>query len=647
MSSDSENASKEECGQGEMVQTNKFSKNLFKSEEPKVKIFTLLTGNTLDYHKTFVERIAAKGLVTEVPGMEDCDVILAFCVNCSRLTTDIDAALQKIPEKPAILVVMHHTWDPKYIVPTHGSSATGKEVLVVDCLFHEKSGILESPTNDEAMEKTQQQLKQHSKNLRSSNTCVKGSDEGMMDSGHDNQDGVATVGSDCAPVANSPAAPGLINPSKSEEPKVKIFTLLTGNTLDYHKTFVDHIAAEGLVTEVPGMEDCDVILAFCVNCSRLTTDIDAALQKIPEKPAILVVMHHTWDPKYIVPTHGSSATGKEVLVVDCLFHEKFGILESLTNDEAMEKTRQQLKQHSKNLGSSNTCVKGSDEGIMDSGHDNQDGVATVGSDSAPVANSPAAPGLINPSKSEEPKVKIFTLLTGNTLDYHKTFVERIAAKGLVTEVPGMEDCDVILAFCVNCSRLTTDIDAALQKIPEKPAILVVMHHTWDPKYIVPTHGSSATGKEPKLAKMVKVYSVLAGDTKDTHKAFIKRIAVTGTVCIDECSAILVFCPVASRAGIDIDEALQKIPDGQAGKMIILVVMHHTIDPNHHVPKIRELRTRNDQPALIVDCLFHEKRGLLRCNCNDNAITCVQKKLKQTQGICSFSCFSCLSCLSWF
>lgn len=65
----------------------------------KVKIFTLVTGNTLDYHKTFVARVIAEDWVTEVQKVEACDVVLAFCVNSSRLKTIIDAAQEMIPGK--------------------------------------------------------------------------------------------------------------------------------------------------------------------------------------------------------------------------------------------------------------------------------------------------------------------------------------------------------------------------------------------------------------------------------------------------------------------------------------------------------------------------------------------------------------------
>ncbi|KAG7460921.1 hypothetical protein MATL_G00204080 [Megalops atlanticus] len=112
------------------------------------KFFTILTGNTFSSHKTFVERLLAKGCLTEVQNVKECDVILAFCPESG---TDIESVLQKIPaDKPAILVVMHHTFDPNHTVPDSSRRVTRNDVFVVDCLFHESQGLLKC--NDEAID---------------------------------------------------------------------------------------------------------------------------------------------------------------------------------------------------------------------------------------------------------------------------------------------------------------------------------------------------------------------------------------------------------------------------------------------------------------------------------------------------------------
>uniref|UniRef100_A0A8P4GEI3 Uncharacterized protein n=1 Tax=Dicentrarchus labrax TaxID=13489 RepID=A0A8P4GEI3_DICLA len=85
--------------------------------------------------------------------------------------------------------------------------------------------------------------------------------------------------------------------------------------------------------------------------------------------------------------------------------------------------------------------------------------------------------------------------------------------------------------------------------------------------------------------------------------------------------LLVFCPVASRVGTDVSEALEKLP---GGKPAIMVVMHHTFNPKQVVANSRRL-VDNPNVFLTVDCLFHYGK-LLTCNCNDTAWFDLQKCL---------------------
>uniref|UniRef100_A0A673VXQ3 Uncharacterized protein n=1 Tax=Salmo trutta TaxID=8032 RepID=A0A673VXQ3_SALTR len=91
---------------------------------------------------------------------KESDVILAFCPIVSRAGTDVEAALQQIPAgKPAILVVLHHTFNPDYTVPDSSRLVTrGDVILTVDCLFHESKGLLKCPHNQEAIEKILKRL---------------------------------------------------------------------------------------------------------------------------------------------------------------------------------------------------------------------------------------------------------------------------------------------------------------------------------------------------------------------------------------------------------------------------------------------------------------------------------------------------------
>lgn len=59
--------------------------------------------------------------------------------------------------------------------------------------------------------------------------------------------------------------------------------MILGNTMDSHKTFLDHLALSPKLCEVKYMKDCDVIIAFVPIVSRAGTDILAAMDNIPRK----------------------------------------------------------------------------------------------------------------------------------------------------------------------------------------------------------------------------------------------------------------------------------------------------------------------------------------------------------------------------
>uniref|UniRef100_A0A8C1UNR7 Uncharacterized protein n=1 Tax=Cyprinus carpio TaxID=7962 RepID=A0A8C1UNR7_CYPCA len=87
--------------------------------------------------------------------------------------------------------------------------------------------------------------------------------------------------------------------------------------------------------------------------------------------------------------------------------------------------------------------------------------------------------------------------------------------------------------------------------------------------------------------------------------------------VEDCNVILVFCPIVSRAGTDIDAALNKLNTCPASKPAILMVFHHSFDPDKIVPD--SSRFINRRNTLTVDCLFVEDVGLLTCNRNEEAL----------------------------
>uniref|UniRef100_A0A674DBR6 Uncharacterized protein n=1 Tax=Salmo trutta TaxID=8032 RepID=A0A674DBR6_SALTR len=112
---------------------------------------------------------------------------------------------------------------------------------------------------------------------------------------------------------------------------------------------------------------------------------------------------------------------------------------------------------------------------------------------------------------------------------------------------------------------------------------------------------------------------------DSHIQFMRQLGggFTEVMSPEQCDVIMAFCPIVSRAGTDIEAALQQIPDG---KDVILVVLHHFFNPECTVPDSSRLVTRSDV-ILTVDCLFHEsKGGLLNCPLNEEGVKEIRKKL---------------------
>ncbi|XP_046691604.1 uncharacterized protein LOC124376524 [Silurus meridionalis] len=98
---------------------------------------------------------------------EECDVKVVFCPIVSRAGTDIDAALYRLTrEKPTIMIVLHHTFDPEHIAPSSSSWDIENVMMMVDVLFHEDSGLLKCSNNNKAIERAEHYLQKISQPQR-------------------------------------------------------------------------------------------------------------------------------------------------------------------------------------------------------------------------------------------------------------------------------------------------------------------------------------------------------------------------------------------------------------------------------------------------------------------------------------------------
>ncbi|XP_031436944.1 uncharacterized protein LOC105897782 isoform X2 [Clupea harengus] len=123
---------------------------------------------------------------------------------------------------------------------------------------------------------------------------------------------------------------------------------------------------------------------------------------------------------------------------------------------------------------------------------------------------------------------------------------------------------------------------------------------------------------------VKIHLLVCGNTMGVHNDLVRRVGVpTLEVGVEECQIILVFCPVWSRAGTDIDAALSKVP---GNKDAILVVMHYTYNPQQGLTGTRPTSQANIR---AVHILFHDLHGgLLNCEPNRQAVAVIEAALKK-------------------
>ncbi|XP_071375528.1 uncharacterized protein [Centroberyx affinis] len=468
------------------------------------KFYTLVTGNTLESHKTFVQQLI-KGGATEVDSPDKSHVTIVFCPIVSRVETDINAALSSINISgfnPVILVVMHHTFKPNCTVPNSSRVVNNSSVvLVVDCLFYESRGLFDCQRNKDAVSQVlkKMDLPKGLTRLNIPRHPSREKDEQIEHQGQMKNDLMTER-----------------DRLKGKANMEKFYTLVTGNTLESHKTFVQQLIKGG-ATEVDSPDKSHVTIVFCPIVSRVETDINAALSSINISgfnPVILVVMHHTFDPNCTVPNSSRVVNNSSVvLVVDCLFYESRGLFDCQRNKDAVSQVLKKmdlpkglprpnmpqlpsrslfsknkekhavlaekgkrLQHKGKELETNKNMLREKEElmKMQEQLREKDKQIEVQGENSAPT-----------PGKAK--METFYTLVTGNTLESHKTFVQQLI-KGGATEVDSPDKSHVTIVFCPIVSRVETDINAALSSINISgfnPLILVVMHHTFNPNFTVP------------------------------------------------------------------------------------------------------------------------------------------------------------------
>ncbi|XP_057180090.1 uncharacterized protein LOC130547806 [Triplophysa rosa] len=294
-----------------------------------VKLFSMLTGKTNNSHKSFVYSLMNRVEdLREVPMVDGSNIVLVFCPIVSRAGTDIEAALKMFTDSTAsklkVLVVLHHTFEPEKTVPESSRCVNRTDILTVDCLFYEDTGLLKCQRNDEAIDKVvdwlieqgktsvvevcPRQLKGLASRKRSHKSVQEEGQSEMVD----------------------------FKKSKSNEPEictedVKVCIISSGKTNETHIKIFNTLSARiKSLKEVPTVDESHVVLVFCPVVSRAGTDIEAALKIFDDSTAskmkVLVVLHHTFDLEKTVPDSSRCVNRTDILTVDCLFYEDTGLL---------------------------------------------------------------------------------------------------------------------------------------------------------------------------------------------------------------------------------------------------------------------------------------------------------------------------------
>ncbi|XP_036066320.1 uncharacterized protein LOC112158141 isoform X2 [Oryzias melastigma] len=150
----------------------------------------------------------------------------------------------------------------------------------------------------------------------------------------------------------------------SQKPSVKYKMVVSGQTFGAHRQLLDQIQTSGLnLIEINDEESC-IIIVFCPVVSRIGTDAEAAMKKVPgDDPVILVFMHYSREPKHVSSFKVLTSYSNVILEVNIFYHLiKNGLLVCEQNRNAVIELRKTLNNYrtqspeSNRKDKSNSCA---------------------------------------------------------------------------------------------------------------------------------------------------------------------------------------------------------------------------------------------------------------------------------------------------
>ncbi|XP_073716430.1 uncharacterized protein [Misgurnus anguillicaudatus] len=351
--------------------------------------------------------------------------------------------IRNLASKLNVLVVLHQTFDPEKTVPDSSRCVNRTDILTVDCLYYEDTGLLECQRNHDAMDKVVNWLK--------------GQGEKMG-----------------------------VNVSLRQR---GLWYISAGKTINSDKKFI-----ETLKKAIPNMKDAstvdesDIVVVFCPIVSRAGTDIEAALKQFADftasekKLKVLVVLHHTFDKEKTVPESSRCVNRTDILTVDCLFYEDTGLLECQKNQDAMDKVVNWLKDQ----GAKRRVFQKQKKSTFSF---SRDGGSKRKNSKASSVDSQSSSSIGNHY------VKLFVKGDQQNIYLHRYFLPALSELGQISRlsmVSTEQECDVILhiypdSFKSDCVAPLKECDKT-----EKLLVLALLHPTRDTNFV----SDSSFGNRP-------------------------------------------------------------------------------------------------------------------------------------------------------
>ncbi|XP_016400446.1 uncharacterized protein LOC107733361 [Sinocyclocheilus rhinocerous] len=221
------------------------------------------------------------------------------------------------------------------MVPDSSRYVKRTDILTVDCLFNEDTGLLECPKNSDAADKTVNWLLQQGAKIGITISPCQHKSSIFTD--------VLTFFTPAWAVGPPKQKSNVQEITCSSSRPVNCFIHVTKDTCKCDEDFTGALDKRVQLRNVPRVQDSEIILHFCPVCSP--SDINATLQeyqKRPDKPAVVIFLHKTLDSDS-VPNSSGCVKSQDVLVVDCIFCDGEGLPDCKKNQEAISAVADWIK----------------------------------------------------------------------------------------------------------------------------------------------------------------------------------------------------------------------------------------------------------------------------------------------------------------